>query len=440
MGIVADFLVTNIQELVTCRGPETPRRGGAQSDLSIIENGAVASYDGRIVFVGTTEEAKRIELVEDGFFLDATGKTVTPGLIDAHTHVVFGGTREREFELRLQGASYLEIQENGGGIHASVEATKAATLRDLIETAKGYLDEMLAHGTTTVEAKSGYGLDLDTEWKQLEAIRFADAQHPVDLIPTFLGAHAIPPNRDPDEYTDWLCEEVIPPVGLKNLARFCDVFCEKGNFNPQQTEKILTTAATYGMIGKIHADELTDLGGAALAARVGAISADHLLMANKNGLREMAQAGCVAVLMPGTPLFLGMQEQADARSMIAMGLPVALGTDFNPGSCFVLSMPLVMSFACTRLKLTAAEALVAATVNAAWAVGEGRDRGVLDVGKRADLVVWNVPNYRQIPYRMGVNTVDTVIKDGFVVHDKNDKSDKSKDQATNLESGATWLN
>ena len=416
--IIADLFIKNASELVSCKGPDIPRRGGGQGELGIIKGGAVASFEGRIVFLGTTEEALSVlALLPDATVIDAKNCTVTPGLIDAHTHLVFGGTRELEFELRSKGASYQEIHEQGGGIYSSVRATKKSSLEELIEKSKKYLAEMLAHGTTTAEAKSGYGLDLENEIKQLEAIKQLDALQPIDLVPTFLGAHAVPPEMDAETYTDWLCEEAIPKIGLQNLARFCDVFCEKGVFNPEQSEKILVAGATYGMRSKIHADELSDLGGAALAARVGAASADHLLLADREGLFLMSQAGCIAVLMPGTPIFLGLSEQADARTMIKAGLPVALGTDFNPGSCFLLSMPLVMSFACTRLGMTPAEALMGATVNAAWAIGEGRDRGSLDVGKRADIVVFGVENHRQIPYFMGVNAVRTVIKNGLVVID-----------------------
>lgn len=399
------------------QGPNTPRRGSQQGELGLIENGAVAVRDGRIVLVGSTDEVlDQVTLTPNATVIDAEGRTVAPGLIDAHTHVVFGGTRELEFELRLKGASYQEIHQSGGGILSTVEATKQASQEELVETAEGYLSEMLRNGTTTAEAKSGYGLDLETEIKQLEAIKALNDRQPINLIPTYLGAHATPKGQTAADYTEWLCETAIPEIGTKGLARFCDVFCETGVFNVAQSEQILMTGLLYGMRAKLHADELTDIGGASLAARVGAISADHLLLANPDGLGAMAQAGCVAVLMPGTPVFLGLNEQAPARTMINLGLPVALGSDFNPGSCFISSMPLVMSLACTRLHMTPAEALVAATINAAWAIGEAAEIGSLEVGKRADIVMFDVPNYRQIPYRMGSTIVSTVIKDGRVAY------------------------
>ena len=421
----ADLIIVHADQLLTMAAlegapegaPAGPFSGAEQGRIGLIEDGAIACLDGVIVAIGPTEEIlAKIQEEPDIVTIDARGKVVSPGLVDAHTHLVFAGTREREFELRARGATYAEIFAAGGGIHSTVRATREASKAELLELATGRLQTMLEHGATTVEAKSGYGLDFDTEVKQLEVLMELSRRHPVDVVPTFMGAHAVPRDTDPEAFVAWLVEDAIPKIAIRGLARFCDVFCEKGVFTPEQTERILKAAKANGLGAKLHADELVDTGGAALAAKLGAVSADHLHCANLEGLAAMAEAGVVAVLLPGTGVFLGMSEHAPARKMVELGVPVAVATDFNPGSCFSESLPLMMSLAVTQLKLTPQEVWVAVTRNAAHAVGRGHRVGSLEVGKQADLVVWDAHDYRVVPYRMGINLVDTVVKLGKVVH------------------------
>lgn len=418
----ADLILVHAEQLLTMAAPDGaqgPFHRADQGRIGLIEDGAIASLHGEIVAVGPTEAIMaQVQELPDVVTIDARGKLVTPGLVDAHTHLVFAGTREREFELRAKGASYAEILEAGGGIHSTVRATREASKAELLELAKGRLQTMLELGSTTVEAKSGYGLDFVTEVKQLEVLMELSRRHPVDVVPTFMGAHAVPRDQDPEAFVTWLVEDALPKISIRGLARFCDVFCEKGVFTPEQTERILKSAQANGLGAKLHADELCDTGGAALAAALGAVSADHLHHANEAGLAAMAKAGVVAVLLPGTAVFLGMTEHAPARRMIELGVPVAVATDFNPGSCFSESLPLMMSLAVTQLKLTPQEAWVAVTRNAAHAVSRGHRVGALEVGKQADLVVWDASDYRMVPYRMGIDLVDTVVKRGRVVHKK----------------------
>jgi imidazolonepropionase len=411
-----DLLIRGAASLVTLAGPGRPRAGAEQSELGLIADGALAVAGSAIVAVGPTEQVLTTEGIDSGTVeIDAHGLVVTPGLIDSHTHLGFFGTRQEEFEMRARGATYGEIMAAGGGIYASVGMTRGATRDQLAQNAEVHLRTMLAHGTTTVEAKSGYGLDLDTEIRQLEALRLVSDRQPVEIVPTFLGAHAVPPGQGPNVYTRWVCDEAIPIVAGRGLARFCDVFCEEGVFTPEQSERILRAGLRHGLGAKIHADELTDTGGAALAARLAATSADHLHCANEAGLAAMATAGVIATLLPGTAVFLGLEHHAPARRMVELGVPIAVATDFNPGSCYCESLPLMLSFACTQLKLTPAEALAAATINAAYAIGLGRRIGSLEAGKQADIVLWNADDYRLIPYHMGINLVRTVIKRGRIV-------------------------
>lgn len=415
--MAVDLIVRDASQLVTVSGRSTPRSGREQGQVNLIEGGAIAISGGEIVAVGTTDEIMTtVEIDSDTAEMDARGCIITPGLIDSHTHLVFAGTREREFEMRARGASYGEIMAAGGGIYSTVERTREASFRELADRASTHLQAMLAHGATTVEAKSGYGLDLETEIKQLEVLMEVGRKHPIDVIPTFMGAHAVPQGEDPETYVEWLCMEALPRISIRGLARFCDVFCEKGVFTPEHAERILRAAQKNGLGAKLHADELCDTGGAALAAKLGAVSADHLHCANEEGLKAMARAGVIATLLPGTGVFLGLKDHAPARRMVELDLPLALATDFNPGSCYSESMPLMMSFACTQLKLTPGEALVAATINAAHALSRSHRIGSLDIGKQADLVIWNADDYRMIPYHMGINLVKTVIKNGHVVH------------------------
>jgi imidazolonepropionase len=387
-------------------------------DLGIIRQGALAVRRGKIVWVGPSGDLlTSVRPMAFSRLIDAYGKTVMPGLVDPHTHLVFGGTRETEFATRIQGRTYLEIAAAGGGIHATVAATRKASKQELKASARRSLDRMLALGTTTVEAKSGYGLDVPTELKMLEVIRELNEEGPTTVIPTFMGAHEIPPEfrQNPNAYVDLVITRMIPEVSARKLSRFCDVFCETGVFSVEQSERILRAAQTAGLEPRVHADELTDLGGAALAARMKARTADHLLFASDDGLRQMAAGGVMAVLLPGSAYFLHLQRYARARDMIAAGIPVALATDFNPGSCMTESMPLIMNMACTQMRMLPAEAITAATINAAWAVGEEDCAGSLEVGKQADLLVLDAGSHEHLCYHFGVNLVEVVVKNGKVV-------------------------
>ncbi len=411
-----DTLIVHAGTLLTMSGPEGPRVGEALADCGILHDGAVAIREGQIAAVGTTRELwihpDRTAATQ---IVDAGGRVVAPGFVDAHTHLPFAGARLDEFERRARGETYAQILAAGGGIHATVRATREATLDELVRLGSGALDRMLALGTTTVEAKSGYGLELETELRQLEALRKLAEQHLVDVVPTFMGAHAIPSGQDPDAYIDELVADWLPRVALRGLARFCDVFCEEGVFTPAQSERLLRAAREQGLGVKLHADELADTGGAALAACLGATSADHLHHANEEGLRAMAAAGVIGVLLPGTALFLGMTHHAPARRMIEWGVPVALATDFNPGSCPSPSMALMMALAVTQLRLTPAEAWSAATINAAHAIGRGHRVGSLEPGKQADLVVWDTTDLREIAYTLASIPVHAVLKRGRLV-------------------------
>ncbi|KZE90455.1 Imidazolonepropionase [Geobacillus stearothermophilus] len=413
------LFVRRARQLVTLAGSSAaPLVKEKMSDLGIIENGSVWIENGTIVAVGADDELARqfADRLAEAEVIDAKGKTVTPGLVDPHTHLVYAGSREHEWTMRLHGATYMEIMNAGGGIHATTKATREASEEMLYEESKRRLDQFLLHGVTTVEAKSGYGLSLEHEIKQLEVAKRLDDTHPVDIVSTFLGAHAVPPEwkHDPDKYVRLVIDEMIPEAARLGLAEFNDVFCERGVFTPDQARLILEAGKEHGLTPKIHADEIEPYGGAELAAEVGAISADHLLRASDEGIRRMADGGVIGVLLPGTAFFL-MTQAADARRLIDAGVPVALATDCNPGSSPTVSLPLVMSLACLHMRMTPAEALAAATINAAHAIGRAHMIGSLEPGKKADLVVFNVPNYVQIMYYYGVNHAETVIKDGKVV-------------------------
>ncbi|KDE49313.1 imidazolonepropionase [Geobacillus sp. CAMR5420] len=413
------LFVRRARQLVTLAGSSAaPLVKEKMSDLHIIENGSVWIEHGTIVAVGADDELARqfADRLAEAEVIDAKGKTVTPGLVDPHTHLVYAGSREHEWTMRLGGATYMEIMNAGGGIHATTKATREASEEMLYEESKRRLDQFLLHGVTTVEAKSGYGLSLEHEIKQLEVAKRLDDTHPVDIVSTFLGAHAVPPEwkHDPDEYVRLVIDEMIPEVSRRGLAEFNDVFCERGVFTPDQARLILEAGKEHGLTPKIHADEIEPYGGAELAAEVGAISADHLLRASDEGIRRMADRGVIGVLLPGTAFFL-MTQAADARRLIDAGVPVALATDCNPGSSPTVSLPLVMSLACLHMGMTPAEAMAAATINAAHAIGRAHLVGSLEPGKKADLVIFNVPNYMQIMYYYGVNHAETVIKGGKVV-------------------------
>ncbi len=409
-----DLIVHRAGELVTLRGDRGARTGPAMSETASIPDGAVAIRKGRIVDVGTTPAILKQYRAKKK--LDARGRLVTPGLIDAHTHLVFAGSREDEFEMRIRGASYMDIAKAGGGILSTVARTRAASRDALVKDARVRLAAMLRHGTTTAEVKSGYGLSTEHELKCLHAVADLARTQPVDLVPTFMGAHEVPPEfaGRRGAYVDYLVNDTIPAVAAKKLARFCDVFCEVGVFSVEESRRILAAARDAGMAPKLHAEEFKASGGAELAVELGAASCDHLMAVTDRGIRMLKGQATVAVLLPATSFFLGAGRYAPARRMIDEGVPVALGSDFNPGSSMTFNMQLVMTLACTQLRMTPAEALCAATVNAAHAIGAGEHVGSLAAGMIADLVVWDAPNLKYLPYAFGANLAAAVVKAGRI--------------------------
>ena len=414
----ADLLVEHAAELLTLAGAHSgPRTGAALCDVGLVTDGAVAVLEGQVVAVGSTAQVRAsVVLAPDATVVDAHGCVVLPGFVDPHTHLVFAGSRADEFEMRLRGATYLDIAASGGGILSTVAATRAADEEALVRLGLARLDRMLRLGTTTAEVKSGYGLSLADELKQLRAIHRASAAHEIDLVATVLAAHAVPPEfaGDPDGYVTLVTQEILPAVAEEDLAEFCDAFCDVGAFTLPQGRRVLEAGAELGLIPKLHADEFSDLGGARLAAELGAVSADHLLRASEAGLAALARAGTMAVLLPGTAFYLNL-PYANARRMIEMGVPVALATDYNPGSSPTWSMPAIISLACIAMKMSPAEAIAAATINAAWAIGMAEEVGSLEPGKAADMTVFDAPDYREIAMPFGSSLVRHVIKRGRVV-------------------------
>ncbi len=409
------LVIRSAAQLVTLASArERLLSGRAMCRPAIIPDGAVVIRAGQIEWVGPTSELPPVSSGAE--VIDATGKTVLPGLIDSHTHLVFAGSRENEFEQRLLGRTYQEIAAQGGGINATVRLVRQASKEELKVLARGRLDRLLRFGVTTVEVKSGYGLSLEDELKCLEVIADLNAEGPQELVPTFLGAHGVPPEfRDDREgYLRLLLDDMLPEVARRRLAEFCDVFCETGVFGLEETERILTRARELGLGLKVHADELTPLGGAEVAARLGAVSADHLLCVSDAGVDALAASGTVATLLPGTAFFLGM-AYAPARRLIDRGAAVALASDCNPGTCPTENLPLVGTIACTQMGMLPAEAVTALTLNAAAALGRSDRLGSLAVGKQADLIICDVPNYQHLVYHFGVHHVEQVVKRGRVV-------------------------
>jgi len=411
------LLIKDIGQLVTMQGP-SPRRGRQMSDIGLVTDAAVAVAGEEIWAVGKAEEvAREVEPAENCVVISAENKVVTPGLIDPHTHPVFAQTRELEFEMRLAGRTYMEIAQAGGGIRASVRHLRESSDEALYARAQKTIAGLLAHGVTSIEAKSGYGLSTESEIRSLETIKRLAEREAVDLYPTFMGAHEVPDEyreRHAD-YVSLIINEMIPAVEDKNLALFCDVFCEESVFTIAESRAILTAARKAGMKPKLHADELKPTGGAELAAELGAISADHLVCISDRGIDALAASNTVAVLLPGTSFALGLDHAAPARAMIEKGVIVALSTDCNPGSSMTESLPMIISLAALKLKMTAAESLSAVTVNAACAIDMSGKLGQLEPGLLADLVVWDMNDYRELPYHYGVNLVETVVKKGKVV-------------------------
>jgi imidazolonepropionase len=411
-----DLIVTNLREVATLAGPPGPRAGHAAEEVHTVCEAAIAVRDGRIVAVAPRREIARAFAAAAEH--DGEGAVAMPGFCDPHTHMIFAADRSGEWCERLSGVSYQEIAARGGGIRSSVRSLRAASEDDLVAGGHKRLDRMLAHGTTCAEVKTGYGLSLESEARSLRAIERLDAAHPLHLIPTFLGAHEVPDEfrEDREGYIRLLTDEMIPQ--LASRARFCDVFCEDHVFTVDESRRILLAGRKHGLRPKLHADELASTGGAELAAEVSAISADHLVAASEEGIRRMAEAGVIGVLLPGTAYFLRLGKTPRISAMREHGLPVALATDCNPGSCPTESMGMVLSLASHQYGLTPAEALTAATINAAWAIGEGATRGSLEPGKIADLVLYDADSWRSVAYHFGVSLVRQVFTGGRLVFDR----------------------
>ncbi|MDR2649894.1 MAG: imidazolonepropionase [Clostridiales bacterium] len=405
-----DLLLKNIGLLATPTGIDA-RRGKAQGEITLRSHAAVGIHKGRIVFVDHTNNSAVAEHT-----LDCAGKLVTPGLVDCHTHLVFGGWRQHEMKQKFAGVPYLEILKAGGGILNTVKATRSASEEDLFQKAQTLLREMLYYGTTTCEAKSGYGLELETELKQLRVIRRLNKAGPVELAATFMGAHAIPEEyaSDREGYINLVCEEILPRAARENLAEFCDVFCDEGVFTPEESARVLKRASDLGLGLKAHADEISPVEGAEMAAECGCISAEHLIAASDAGIMAMAEKNVIAALLPATSFWLG-KPYARACEMIRKNVPVAVATDFNPGSCPCLNLQFAMSLACLKYRLTPAEALTSVTLNGAAAIRRAESLGSVEPGKQADLIIWDAPDLDYIFYRCGSNLAQTIIKKGDII-------------------------
>jgi imidazolonepropionase len=417
-----DFLVTNIGQLCTVPAHDGgPQRGHRLGDLGLREHAAIAAHEGIIIEVGDSIDlAARYSATHQ---IDAEGRLVTPGLVDPHTHVLWAGDRADEFERRIAGATYQQIMAEGGGINRTMLATRHASIHQLIDETKPRLNAMLAHGSTTIECKTGYGLNTPSEIAMLTAIALLDMEHPAELAATFLGAHAIPPEYadDPDGYVTLICDEMLPAVVQWRDEHwpgtlFCDVFCEVGAFDLGQTRRILEAAKAHGLGLKVHIDEFESLGAGRLAAELGAISVDHVVVTSDDDIEAIAQSDTIAVALPPTPFGLGLPHYTPARRFIDAGAALAIATDCNPGTGWNESMQFVMALAARYLHLTPAEALAAATINAAFAIDRADHVGSIEVGKQADVVIWNVPSYPFLSYRFGSNLAHTVIKRGHIAH------------------------
>jgi imidazolonepropionase len=418
-----NIVVKNASQLVTCSGFAVKKRG-EMSDLHVIEDGALVIEDGMITAVGKsqeilTEQKEASFRKKDFNVISAGDQAVLPGFVDSHTHFVFGGYRAEEFSWRLRGMRYMDIMNRGGGIANTVEATRATPKEALMESGIQRLNSMLYFGVTTVEGKSGYGLDHETEIKQLEVMADLDKLHPIDVVKTFLGAHAVPKEYKgrEDEFIDFMIDTVMPEVADKNLAEFCDIFCEKNVFSVSQSRRLLQRAKQMGFKLKLHADEIVQLGGAELAAELGAVTADHLLHASDRGIQDMAAKDVVATLLPITAFSL-KEPYARGRQMIDQGCALALATDFNPGSCYSESIPLLIALATLYMNLNTEEVITALTLNGAAALNREDSLGSIDVGKQGDVIMLEFPSYHILPYHIGVNSVEKVIKKGNLVFDK----------------------
>lgn len=409
-----NLLIRNIGQLVTVATNGKPFKAGKEmGELGIVEDAAVLIENGIIRRVGQTGEVAGSADVD---VLEAGNRVALPGFVDSHTHTVFAGSREHEFAMRSKGMTYQEIAETGGGIFSTVKATRAAAKKDLLRSAERRLNAMIKSGTTTVEVKSGYGLNVDSEIKLLEVIHDLRRDHYMTVVPTFLAAHAFPPEFQDDKngYVELIVNKMLPYVGERQLATFCDVFCDRNYFNTHQAEQILLEAKRYGLIPKIHSDQLAAIGGTELAAHLKAISVDHLEHLTPEGVESLKKSGTVATVLPGVSFFLN-HPYAPARSIIDAGIPLAIATDFNPGSSMSSSMPMMMTVACTQMSVTPEESISAATINGAAALGLSSELGSIEEGKQADIVLFDVPNYMHIPYHYGINHVWKVIKNGTLL-------------------------
>lgn len=409
MAHQADLLIYNTSQVLTLAGPRRPRIGGEMDTLGAIENGAVAVKAGRILDIGKTDHL--IETYRSSSRkIDAGGRLLMPGFVDPHTHLVYAGSRENEMIRRMQGESYLDILKSGGGIHTTVKAVREARKEELVESALNRLNLIMNHGTTTVEIKSGYGLSPEAEAKMLLVIRELNAAHPADIVSTFLGAHVVPQDQKRKDYINWIVRDGLRR--FKDMAEFCDVFCEEEAFTLDETETILKAAKKLGYRLKVHAGQIQSLGAAGLAADLGAISAEHLDHVTDEEIRKMKHAGTIAILLPGACFFLNTENYPDARRFMEAGIPVALATDFNPGSCPCFSMQMIMALAFLRMRMSIAQCITAATINAAYAINRGDQLGNIKKGKSADLILLDIQKPEQIPYHFGTNLIKYVIKSG----------------------------
>jgi imidazolonepropionase len=417
---VPDWLITGCSQLLTLRGP-VPRRGRALAELEIIRDGALLTHDDRIVAVGSRRRIERLPKARRAEKLDLGGRVVLPGFVDSHTHLIFPASRAAEYEQRNSGATYEEIARSGGGIRSSVKGLRAASPSVLKTRALKNLREFAAHGTTTIEAKSGYGLEWKSELKILEILYDLNQEHPLDIRATFLGAHVVPPEfrRRPEAYIDLLVRRWIPTVATAGLAEFCDVYCDRGAFTVAQARRILMAGRACGLVPRIHAEQLAHTGAARLAIELQAASADHLEKIDRNDIRALGLSNVVCTLLPGCCFHLGLKQYAPARKLIEAGAIVGIATDFNPGTSPTLSMPMILALACTQMRMTPAEAITAATINPAYSLRLHDRVGSLEVGKYADLAAFDVADYREIPYYFGVNLCSFTMKRGAILHKKN---------------------
>ncbi len=416
---MADLLITGCSEIVTVAG-EAPRRGKALGEIGILRDAAVLVREERITAIGPRNHIEKLSAARRGGKLDLGGRVLLPGFVDSHTHLIFPTSRAAEYEERIRGKTYEQIARAGGGILSTVRALRETTGGELRERALKWLDVFAAHGTTTVEAKSGYGLNLESEQKILRVQKAVSQEHPLGLISTFMGAHAVPQEfrGRADAFVNEIAQSWLPQVATEGLAEFCDVFCDKGAFTPEQARKVLTAGRACGLTPRIHAEQIARTGAAQLAVQLHAASADHLEKINKSDISALGKSDVTCTLLPGCSFHLGLGAYAPARALIAAGAIVALATDFNPGTCPTPSMPMILSIACSQMRMTPAEAIAAATINAAFSLGRHKRVGSIEVGKYADLVAFDVADHREIPYYFGLNRCWATVKRGRIIYQR----------------------